>query len=130
MKQVTKAVIAAAGLARDFFHLRILSSSAVAISARLRIILMFPRRFTGELYVRGEKKRPLIDALDELSNLANFIYIRQKGPYGNATLVACAAHLIGDDEPFIYTFADDFIVASPSRFSQMVKGTKSVRAQC
>ena len=30
-----------------------------------------------------------------------------------------AEHLIGD-EPFIYTFADDFIVAEPSRFKQMI----------
>ena len=75
----------------------------------------------ANLRAGGEKKKPLIDQLDQLSNLANFIYVRQKGPYGNATPLACAAHLIGDDEPFIYTFADDFIVASPSRFSQMMQ---------
>lgn len=75
----------------------------------------------ANLRAGGEKKQPLIDGLDQLSNLANFIYVRQKGPYGNATPVACAAHLIGPDEPFIYTFADDFIVASPSRFSQMIR---------
>lgn len=75
----------------------------------------------ANLRAGGEKKKPLIDGLDQLSNLANFIYVRQKGPYGNATPVACAAHLIGPDEPFIYTFADDFIVASPSRFSQMIR---------
>lgn len=74
----------------------------------------------ANLRAGGEKKKPLIDKLEELSNLANFIYVRQKGPYGNATPLACAAHLIGDDEPFIYTFADDFIVASPSRFKQMI----------
>ncbi len=69
----------------------------------------------------GEKKRHYIDELNALSNLANFIYIRQKGPYGNATPLASAAHLIGEDEPFIYTWADDFIVASPSRFKQMIE---------
>jgi len=74
----------------------------------------------ANLRAGGEKKKAIIDTLDELSNLANFIYVRQKGPYGNATPIACAAHLIGDDEPFIYTFADDFIVSSPSRFSQMI----------
>ena len=52
-------------------------------------------------------------------NLENFAYIRQKGPYGNGTPVLNAEHLIGD-EPFIYTFADDFIVAEPSRFKQMI----------
>ncbi|MFZ1361002.1 MAG: sugar phosphate nucleotidyltransferase [Candidatus Saccharimonadales bacterium] len=74
----------------------------------------------ANLRAGGAKKRPLIDRLDELSNMANFVYVRQKGPYGNATPLDCASHLISEDEPFIYTFADDFIVASPTRFSQMV----------
>lgn len=78
----------------------------------------------ANLRAGGDKKKPLIDMLDELSNLANFIYVRQKGPYGNATPLACASHLIGTDEPFIYTFADDFIVSSPSRFSQMIDAYK------
>lgn len=75
----------------------------------------------ANLRAGGEKKKHIIDELESLSNLANFIYVRQKGPYGNATPLACAAHLINDDEPFIYTFADDFIVSSPSRFSQMIE---------
>lgn len=74
----------------------------------------------ANLRAGGEKKQPYIDNLYEVANLANFIYVRQKGPYGNATPLACAAHLINDNEPFIYTFADDFFVASPSRFQQMV----------
>jgi len=75
----------------------------------------------ANLRAGGAKKQPYIDALYEIANLANFIYVRQKGPYGNATPLACAAHLIGDDEPFFYTFADDFFVATPTRFSQMVE---------
>jgi len=75
----------------------------------------------ANLRAGGEKKRPLIEKLEELSGMANFIYVRQKGPYGNATPVDSVSHLIGEDEPFIYTFADDFIVASPSRFSQMIQ---------
>ena len=74
----------------------------------------------ANLRAGGEKKKPYIDEIEAVSNLANFIYVRQKGPYGNATPLACAAHLIGEDEPFIYAFADDFIVASPSRFEQMI----------
>ncbi|USN97029.1 MAG: NTP transferase domain-containing protein [Candidatus Nomurabacteria bacterium] len=74
----------------------------------------------ANLRAGGPKKQPFIDILNGVSNLANFIYIRQKGPYGNATPLACASHLISEDEPFIYTFADDFIVASPSRFKQMI----------
>ena len=64
-------------------------------------------------------KTELLEKTARISELANFIYIRQKGPLGNATPLMNAAHLIGD-EPFIYTFADDFFVAQPSRFTQMV----------
>ncbi len=67
----------------------------------------------------GEKKKPLLDAVEKISKMANFIYVRQKGPYGNGTPLINVRHLIGD-EPFIYTFSDDFIVAEPSRFRQML----------
>jgi UTP--glucose-1-phosphate uridylyltransferase len=74
----------------------------------------------ANLRAGGPKKQHFIEELEHLSNLANFIYVRQKGPYGNATPLMSAAHLIGKDESFIYTWADDFFVASPSRFRQMI----------
>ncbi|HEY5152699.1 MAG TPA: sugar phosphate nucleotidyltransferase [Candidatus Saccharimonadales bacterium] len=64
-------------------------------------------------------KTELLDATTRISGLANFAYIRQKGPYGTGTPLLNAAHLIGN-EPFIYTFADDFVTAEPSRFAQML----------
>lgn len=67
----------------------------------------------------GPKKEPYLREVSAIADMANFIYVRQKGPYGNATPVSCAAHLIGD-EPFIYTFADDFFAAKPGRTSQMI----------
>ncbi len=65
-------------------------------------------------------KEDLLEQTSGISDLANFVYIRQKGPYGNATPVMNAEHLVSG-EPFIYTFADDFFVASPSRFKQMIQ---------
>jgi UTP--glucose-1-phosphate uridylyltransferase len=65
-------------------------------------------------------KQTLLNDVMKIANLANFIYIRQKGPYGNATPVLNAAHLVGD-EPFIYTYADDFFVAEPSRTKQLIE---------
>ncbi len=67
----------------------------------------------------GEKKRPLLEEIENISSMANFVYVRQKGPYGNGTPLMNVRHLIGN-EPFIYTFSDDFIVATPSRFKQMI----------
>jgi UTP--glucose-1-phosphate uridylyltransferase len=71
------------------------------------------------LRLGGEKKLPLLRKVEEISDLANFVYVRQKGPYGNGTPLLNVRHLIGE-EPFIYTFSDDFILASPSRFRQMI----------
>jgi UTP--glucose-1-phosphate uridylyltransferase len=73
----------------------------------------------ANLKAGGAKKEKLLQEVEAISNLANFIYVRQKGAYGNATPVLCASHLIGD-EPFIYTFADDFFEASPNRTQQMI----------
>lgn len=67
----------------------------------------------------GAKKQPYIDEIESIANLANFVYVRQKGPYGTATPVMNVAHLIGN-EPFIYAFADDLTVAKPNAFQQMI----------
>lgn len=69
--------------------------------------------------LKASGKTEQLEATKRISAMANFAYIRQKGPYGNGGPLLDASHLIGD-EPFIYTFADDFVVASPSRFKQMI----------
>lgn len=65
-------------------------------------------------------KTKLLEETAKISSLANFAYIRQKGPYGTGTPLLNAAHLLSD-EPFVYTFADDFVASSPSRFAQLLK---------
>jgi UTP--glucose-1-phosphate uridylyltransferase len=51
-------------------------------------------------------KRALAKDIKAISGLANFIYIRQKGPYGNGTPVLDAQPLIGD-QPFAVLWGDD-----------------------
>ena len=73
------------------------------------------------LRMGGEKKKHLIDQAEKIADLANFYYVRQKGPYGNGTPLLNVRQMIGD-EPFIYTWSDDFIKAQPkSRFKQMIE---------
>ncbi|OGV96487.1 UTP--glucose-1-phosphate uridylyltransferase [Microgenomates group bacterium RBG_16_45_19] len=60
------------------------------------------------LKLGGEKKKPLLDEIMRIGDMANFIYIRQKGSYGNATPVKNAQHIIGD-EPFAVMWGDEFI---------------------
>lgn len=67
----------------------------------------------------GEKKKHYIDQIEKIANLANFVYVRQKGPYGNATPLLSAAHLVGD-EPFIYTWADDFFTPEANSTKQII----------
>lgn len=81
------------------------------------------------LRMGGEKKKPLLEEVEKISNLANFVYIRQKGPYGNGTPLLNVRHLIGN-EPFIYTWSDDFIVARPSRFKQLIAAYQKYGCSC
>lgn len=72
------------------------------------------------LRMGGEKKKPLLQATEAIADMANFVYVRQKGPYGNGTPLLNVREIIGD-EPFIYTWSDDFIKAEPqSRFKQLI----------
>lgn len=89
------------------YHKRVIEDHFDHMSSDLRMAL------------KRSGKNELLERTQAISELANFVYIRQKGPLGNATPLLNAAHLIGD-EPFIYAFADDFFVAKPSRFTQMV----------
>lgn len=64
------------------------------------------------------KERELAE-IRQIANLANFIYIRQKGPLGNATPILNSQRIIGN-EPFLVLWGDDFIQASPTRSQQLV----------
>lgn len=66
-----------------------------------------------------QKKEKLLEEVKRTSSLANFIYIRQKGPYGNGTPVLCAKSVIGD-EPFVAIWGDEFIYAKPPRAKQCI----------
>lgn len=63
-------------------------------------------------------KDDFIKIVENVSNIANFAYIRQKGPYGTGTPLLCAEHLIGD-EPFFYSYADDLLLAETGRFEHL-----------
>jgi UTP--glucose-1-phosphate uridylyltransferase len=70
--------------------------------------------------LESQKKHELLEEVKRTASLANFIYIRQKGPYGNATPVRCAKQVVGD-EPFVVMWGDEFIYAKPPRALQCIK---------
>ncbi len=66
-------------------------------------------------------KHELRKEVEKIGNMANFVYLRQKGPYGNGTPLLNVRHFLAD-EPFLYLWADDFIQASPvSRTRQLIE---------
>ena len=65
-------------------------------------------------------KEAMLKETEKIANLANFIYVRQKGPYGNGTPVLAAESII-ENEPFAVLWGDEFIYSKPARLAQMTK---------
>jgi UTP--glucose-1-phosphate uridylyltransferase len=65
-------------------------------------------------------KEYLIKEVNKVSEMANFIYIRQKGTYGNGTPVLSAEPAI-EKESFAVLWGDEFILSEPPRLAQMMK---------
>src|SRR3970040_1658607 len=143
-KKVTKAVIPAAGFGTRFLpQTKAMPKEMLPIVDKPVIQYVVEEAVQSGIedviIVTGWSKRPIEDHFDipnadlvnnlkqgnkdhllkelfNISDMANFIYIRQKGPYGNGTPVLNVREIVGD-EPFIYTWSDDFIKAEPkSRF--------------
>ena len=136
MKQPTKAIICAAGLGTRFLPqtkampkemlplidrpvIQVIVEQAVAAGVTEVIIVTgstkraiedhFDRSIQLEDELRENGKDDKADEIKRVAELANFVYVRQKGlPKGNARPILNARHLINDDEPFFVFFADDF----------------------
>ena len=79
----------------------------------------YPFELIERLKEAGKEKQ--LQEVIRTADLANFIYIRQKGPIGNAVPIWNARNIIGD-EPFLVLWGDDFIVSQPkSRTQQLIE---------
>ena len=65
-------------------------------------------------------KLDYFEAISRISEMANFIYIRQKGPYGNGTPVLSAANVVAN-EPFVYVWGDDLVKSKRSFTLSMIE---------
>jgi UTP--glucose-1-phosphate uridylyltransferase len=82
------------------------------------------------LKMGGPKKMKYLEEIEKISNLANFIYIRQSGTiYGNGIPLLNAAHLI-NNEPFIYTWGDDMFKSKPNEFIQIIDKYRKYGKSC
>ncbi len=80
----------------------------------------FDSIFEIEEHLRRQGKLEKLHEMEKIPNMANFTYVRQKGPYGNGTPCACVKNLIGD-EPFVYAFGDDLVKSRTSFTKQLLK---------
>jgi UTP--glucose-1-phosphate uridylyltransferase len=81
----------------------------------------FDRSLELEDELREKGKNAMADELKNIAELANFIYVRQKGtPKGNARPILNASHMIGD-EPFFFFFADDFFTGEQTTAQQLLE---------
>lgn len=81
----------------------------------------FDRSLELEDDLNKKGKTELANKLVSIAEMANFIYIRQKGePRGNGRPILNASHMIGD-EPFFFFFADDFFSGDKSTASQLLE---------
>lgn len=78
----------------------------------------YPHELMETLEKQGKEQR--LKEVKRTAELANFIYVRQKGPYGNGTPVLSAWPAIGD-EPFVVIWGDEFIYADPPRAKQCIE---------
>jgi len=79
----------------------------------------FDRNFELEYSLKKSGKEKRLKEVIRLSEMANFIYVRQKGPYGNGTPVLSATSIVGD-EPFVYIWGDDLVKSEVSFTKQMI----------
>jgi len=146
-QRVTKAIIAAAGLGTRFLPmtkampkemLPIIDKPIIqyvveeAVAGGVTDIIIvgssnkraiedhFDHQYELENKLRADGKGAIADELNRVAELANFIYLRQKGSYGTATPILNASHLL-HEEPFLVLFGDDFFNAPTPRSVQLIE---------
>lgn len=146
MKKVRKAVIPAAGFGTRFLPatkampkemLPIVDKPIIqyvveeAIEAGIEQIILvtgwhkraiedhFDKHFELEARLEKDGKLELLEEVKRISELANFVYVRQKEALGNGHALLVAKEIVGD-EPVVMLWGDDFVAAEPSRTKQMI----------
>ena len=144
--KIRKAIIPAAGLERDFcqqrkhsqkkccrllinqpfnillkkqslLELRKLSSLSAEEKDRLRITLI--NRMSLEDTLLRKNKLEMLAEVQNISNLANIVYVRQKEPLGLGHAILCAKSVIGD-EPFAVLLGDDIVMSETPCLKQII----------
>jgi UTP--glucose-1-phosphate uridylyltransferase len=148
-RNITKAVIAAAGYGTRFLPatknqpkemLPIIDKPIIhylveeAVNSGIKDIIIVSRHGNGimedyfdnhyeiEDKLKKTGKLERLQIVQEIPQLANFVYVRQKKnlPYGNATPLISVKPLIDNDEAFVYMFGDDLTIANTPVTKQLI----------
>lgn len=79
----------------------------------------FDRSVELELELENKGKKEMLEMVQNISNMVNIHYIRQKEPKGLGHAVHCAKSFIGD-EPFAVLLGDDIVDAEVPCLKQMI----------
>jgi UTP--glucose-1-phosphate uridylyltransferase len=143
-RQITKAIIPAAGLGTRFLPatkaspkemlplvdkplIQYVVEEAVAAGIRHIIIVTgrgkraiedhFDTAFELEMSLEARGKEALLQTVRHISDMADFCYVRQDQPRGLGHAILCARHLI-QKEPFAVLLGDDIL--DPPALQQMI----------
>jgi UTP--glucose-1-phosphate uridylyltransferase len=146
MKKIKKAIIPAAGLGTRFLPatksqpkemLPIVDKPTLqyiieeAIESGIEEILIitgrnkrsiedhFDKSVELELELKRKDKLDLLEMVQDISNMVNIHYIRQKEPKGLGDAIYCARHFIGD-EPFAVLLGDDIVDSKVPCLKQLI----------
>lgn len=146
MKRVRKAVIPAAGLGTRFLPatkaqpkemlpvvdkpvIQYIVEEAVASGIEQVIIITgqskraiedhFDYPFELAYRLREQNKQEELHEVERLSEMADFVYVRQKQPLGNGHAVLVAKEVVGD-EPFAVLWGDDMVDAEVPCTRQLI----------
>jgi len=87
----------------------------------------YPYELERRLLEAGKEKQA--KEVKAIADLANFVFVRQKGPYGNGTPVMNARHVVGN-EPFAVMWGDEFIHSDPPRLKQLIDAYEKYGVPC
>lgn len=79
----------------------------------------FDKSYELEETLAQKEKFALLKEIQEISNMVNIHYIRQKEPKGLGHAVACASRFIGD-EPFAVLLGDDIVQSDEPCLKQLI----------
>lgn len=80
----------------------------------------FDKSFELESELRSKQKEELLALVQDISNMVNIHYIRQKEPKGLGHAIYCARAFIGE-EPFAVLLGDDLVVSEKPGLKQLME---------